>query len=90
VVDWDPLSLGSLLSVLEDRRNRCSECGEYFADWIDEKGLRREGQRAPKSVSHMVRPCACAAIEMAGNRSEEERPPGAKVVLVANPLHPRS
>jgi hypothetical protein len=79
---WHPFSRDTLLAVLSDRKQRCEECGEYFTDWVDEKGNRLIGNRGPKQVVRTVRPCACAAIELDRNREDEgERPAGERVVL---------
>jgi hypothetical protein len=83
---WDEFSRDAAMAWHYDTAMRCGQCGEYDDEWRDDNGVRLEGRRAPKVVTHVVCP-GCEAIELASANDEKaERRAGSKTVLVARHL----
>jgi uncharacterized protein YlaI len=79
--EWDDFSRDAALAWDLNRKIRCATCNEYEEDWLDEKGLRRVGRKAPKQVSTYICP-GCEAIEQKLNAQEGEPREGAKTILL--------
>jgi hypothetical protein len=72
--EWDDFSRDAALAWDLNRKIRCATCNEYEEDWLDEKGLRRVGRKAPKQVSTYICP-GCEAIEQKLNAQDDPPPP---------------
>lgn len=83
--EWTAFDRDVALAYEADRSARCPDCGEYWDDWYDAKGMLRE-RNPPKKVDRRI--CGgCRITELTVNaEDEQDKRPGSKRFLV--PVEP--